>query len=87
MPTCTNTCQGWAGFWHGFEACGTFPGGCSIRAQCGGFDATVFVGHPHGQTDRWIEVIAEIRPMRTVAVFQAMGLTDKFRYLLCEEGD
>lgn len=44
----------------------------------------VYVGHPHGQTDRYIEVIAALRPPREVVVFHAMPLTDLFRYLLNE---
>jgi len=49
-------------------------------------DATVFVGHPHPQTDRYIEVIVEIRPPRTVVVFHAMELTDKFRWMVQDGG-
>lgn len=44
----------------------------------------VYVGHPHGQTDRYIEVIAAHREPRTVVVFHAMELTDVYRYLLHE---
>lgn len=42
----------------------------------------VYVGHPHGQTDRYIEVIAAHREPRTVMVFHAMELTDRYRHLL-----
>lgn len=44
----------------------------------------VYVGHPHGQTDRYIEVIAAHRPPRTVEVFHSMPLSDLFRHLLNE---
>lgn len=44
----------------------------------------VYVGHPHGQTDRYIEVIAAHRQPRTVIVFHAMPLSDLFRHLLTE---
>jgi hypothetical protein len=45
---------------------------------------TVFVGHPHPQTDRWIEVIARTVPPRTMVVFHVMELSDLYRYLLHE---
>ncbi|GAA1359946.1 hypothetical protein GCM10009596_16050 [Arthrobacter rhombi] len=44
----------------------------------------VYVGHPHGQTDRYIEVIAAHSEPRTVVVFHAMELTDLYRHLLHE---
>ncbi|SNU02816.1 hypothetical protein SAMN06298212_1713 [Ruaniaceae bacterium KH17] len=44
----------------------------------------VYVGHPHGQTDSYIEVIAAHRPPRTIVIFHAMPLSDLFRYLLQE---
>ena len=44
----------------------------------------VYVGHPHGQTDRYIEVIAAHRPPRTIVIFHAMPLSDLFRHLLHE---
>ncbi|MDO5618805.1 hypothetical protein [Kocuria sp.] len=44
----------------------------------------VYVGHPHPQTDRWLEVIAAHRPPRTITVFHSMPLTDQYRYLLQE---
>ncbi|MDZ7576819.1 MAG: hypothetical protein U0904_01370 [Candidatus Nanopelagicales bacterium] len=44
----------------------------------------VYVGHPHGQTERYIEVIAVHRPPRTVVIFHSMPLSDLFRYLLHE---
>lgn len=42
----------------------------------------VYIGHPHAQTDRWIEVIAAHRPPRTITIFHVMPLTDLFRHLL-----
>lgn len=44
----------------------------------------VYLGHPHGQTDRYLEVIAAHRKPRDVFVFHVMELTDVFRYLLNE---
>lgn len=44
----------------------------------------VYVGHPHGQTERYLEVIAAHQPPRTIVVFHVMPLTDQFRYLLHE---
>lgn len=44
----------------------------------------VYVGHPHGQTERYLEVIAAHQPPRTIVVFHVMDLTDQFRYLLHE---
>ena len=46
----------------------------------------VYVGHPHGQTDDYIEVIAAHRPPRTIVIFHSMPLGDLFRDLL-NEGD
>ncbi|MFC4904911.1 hypothetical protein [Kocuria oceani] len=44
----------------------------------------VYVGHPHGQTERYLEVIAVHRPPRDLVIFHAMELTDLYRYLLYE---
>ena len=44
----------------------------------------VYVGPPHSQADRYIEVIAAHRPPRTVTIFHAMPLSDLFRHLLNE---
>ncbi|WP_221739668.1 hypothetical protein [Arachnia propionica] len=44
----------------------------------------VYVGHPHAQTDDYIEVIAAHRPPRTIVIFHAMPLSDLFRHLLDE---
>jgi hypothetical protein len=46
----------------------------------------VYIGHPHAQTDRYIEVIAAHRVPRTIVIFHAMPLTGLFRYLL-HKGD
>lgn len=51
-----------------------------------GETTTVYVGHPHGQTDRYLKVIAAHRPPRTIVIFHVMELTDLYRYLL-NEGD
>jgi hypothetical protein len=42
----------------------------------------VYVGHPHAQTDRYLEVIAELRQPRTLVVFHVMELSDLYRDLL-----
>lgn len=42
----------------------------------------VYVGHPHGQTDRYIEVLAAHRPPRTIVIFHSMPLSDLYRHLL-----
>ena len=48
----------------------------------------VYIGHPHGQADRYIEVIAAHRQPRTIVIFHSMELTDTFRHLLTEgEGE
>ncbi len=44
----------------------------------------VYIGRPHGQTDRYLEVIAAHRPPRTVVIFHSMELTDLYRDLLTE---
>lgn len=43
---------------------------------------TVYVGHPHPQTDRYIEVIAAMRPPRTLTIFHVMELSDLYRHPL-----
>lgn len=45
----------------------------------------VNVGHPHAQTDRYLEVIAAQRPPRDLVIFHVMELTDVYRHLLSEE--
>lgn len=47
-----------------------------------GETTTVYVGHPHGQTDRYIEVIVAVRPPATLTIFHAMPLTDLYRHLI-----
>lgn len=49
-----------------------------------GETTVVYLGHPHSQTERYIEVIAAHRPPRTVFIFHSMPLSDLFRYLLTE---
>lgn len=49
-----------------------------------GETTVAYVGHPHSQTDDYIEVIAAHRPPRTVVIFHSMPLTDLFRHLLHE---
>lgn len=44
----------------------------------------VYIGHPHGQTDRYLEVIAAYRPPRTIEIFHVMPLTDNYRHVLYE---
>ncbi|WP_164860200.1 hypothetical protein [Rathayibacter iranicus] len=44
--------------------------------------STVYVGHPHPQTDRYIEVIAAMRPPRTLTIFHVMELSELYRHLL-----
>lgn len=51
-----------------------------------GEQTIVYVGHPHGQTGSYLEVIAAHRPPRTIVIFHAMTLTDTFRHLL-QEGE
>lgn len=46
--------------------------------------AIVFVGHPHPQTDRYIEVIATMR-RSDIVVFHVMDLSDLYRHLVEEE--
>lgn len=50
-----------------------------------GETTTVYVGHPHPQADRYIEVIAATRPPRTITVFHVMPLSDLYRHLLPKE--
>jgi len=41
-----------------------------------------YVGHPHAQTDRYIEVIAEVNPPDGVKIFHVMDLSDMYRHLV-----
>lgn len=52
-----------------------------------GESTVAYIGRPHEQADRYLEVIAAHRPPRTIVVFHVMPLTDKFRYLLYESDD
>lgn len=47
-----------------------------------GRQTVLYIGHPHAQTERYLEVIAEVNPPRGVTVFHVMELTDKYRHLL-----
>lgn len=47
-----------------------------------GETTTVYVGHPHAQTDRYIEVIIALRKPQTMIIFHAMPLTDIYRHLI-----
>lgn len=40
-----------------------------------------YVGHPHAQTDRYIEVVVMEWEPRNVTVFHVMDLSDNFRHL------
>lgn len=54
----------------------------AIPGRDGRPDATLFIGHPHPQTNRYLEVMLAMQAPRGVVVFHAMELTDKYRYLL-----
>ena len=47
----------------------------------------VYVGHPHGQTDRYVEVIAALVPPRDLVIFHVMELSDLYRHLVNREGE
>jgi hypothetical protein len=47
----------------------------------------VFVGHPHSQTDRYIEVLAATGPPRDLVIFHAMELSDAYRHLITKRDD
>lgn len=51
----------------------------------GGRRTVLYIGHPHGQTERYLEVIVALWEPRNMQVFHAMELTDKWRYLLTQE--
>lgn len=59
------------------NATGTQP----TRSTIPGWTATVYVGHPHAQTDRYIEVIVATRPPRDMTIFHVMPLSDLYRHL------
>ena len=46
----------------------------------------VFVGRPHAQSRRYIEVIAAVTRTGDIVVFHAMELTDVWRHLVYEAG-
>ncbi len=50
-----------------------------------GRDTAVYVGRPHPQTDRRIEVIAWIEPPDTLVIFHVMEVSDLYRHLIGEE--
>lgn len=50
-----------------------------------GWTTRVWVGHPHGQTDRYIEVVAAARGSEFV-IFHAMPLSDIYRHLTTQKG-
>ena len=45
----------------------------------------VYVGPAHAQTDRRLEVIAELRPPRTMTIFHVMEVSDLYRHLVKKE--
>lgn len=49
-----------------------------------GETTVVYIGHPHGQTDWYIEVIAAHREPRDVLIFHVMNLSSLYRPLLDE---
>ena len=57
---------------------------CTARGR-----ALMFVGHPHPQTERYLEVGVELTYQGELVVFHSMELTDKWSWLLFElrEGD
>lgn len=55
--------------------------GRETRRDAAGEQVMVFVGHPHPQTDRYIEVIATMH-RGDVVIFHAMPLSDLYRHLL-----
>lgn len=46
----------------------------------------VFVGRPHAQSRRYIEVIVAVTHTGDIVVFHAMELTDTWRHLVYEAG-
>jgi polysaccharide deacetylase 2 family uncharacterized protein YibQ len=53
-----------------------------IPGRDGRPDATLFIGHPHAQTGRYLEIMLAMQPPRGVVIVHAMELTDKYRHLL-----
>jgi hypothetical protein len=58
-------------------------GAVDLRGRTGE-TTRVYVGRPHGQTDRYIEVIAAIRAPQTITIFHVMPLSDLYRHLIGE---
>lgn len=52
-----------------------------------GETTTVYIGHPHAQTEHYLEVIAAHRPPRDLVIFHVMELSDLYRDLLTEGED
>ena len=51
-----------------------------------GHPTRVFVGRPHAQSRRYIEVIVAVIHTGDIVVFHAMELTDAWRHLVYEAG-
>lgn len=49
-------------------------------------DVLLIIGHPHAQTDRWVEILVRAQPSGDKKVFHAMELGPKYRPFL-EEGN
>ena len=47
-------------------------------------DVVLVIGHPHKQTDRWIEILIRAMPSGDKRVFHAMELGPKYRPFLEE---
>ena len=47
----------------------------------------MYVGHPRGQTGRYVEVIAALVPPRDLVIFHVMELSDVYRHLVDKEGE
>lgn len=50
-----------------------------------GYPTTMYVGRPHPQTDRRLEVGAWMKPPNTVTIFHVMDVSDLFRHLIQED--
>lgn len=57
---------------------------CELEGGRQGETRMLYIGHPHGQTDRYIEVIAAHRHPRTIIIYHSMPLSDLYRHLLYE---
>ena len=47
-------------------------------------DVVLVIGHPHAQTERWIEILIRAMPSGDKKVFHAMDLGPKYRPFLEE---